>query len=59
MKIRSTLAVGLTAATVLALTACTGGGGTPDAGRSGPIDTSGELSGAMTVDRAYAVPACG
>lgn len=47
MKIRSTLAVGLTAATVLALTACTGGGGTPDAGGSGPIDTSGELSGTI------------
>ncbi|WP_309126891.1 sugar ABC transporter substrate-binding protein [Microbacterium sp.] len=46
MKIRSTLAVGLAAATALALTACTGGaaGGGEDAG---PVDTSGELSGTI------------
>ncbi|MFD5214403.1 ABC transporter substrate-binding protein [Microbacterium sp. NPDC058345] len=46
MKIRSTLALGVAAATALALTGCTGGtaGGGGDAG---PVDTSGELSGTI------------
>lgn len=47
MKIRSTLAVGIATATVLALTACTGGGGAGGDGADGPVDTSAELSGSI------------
>lgn len=46
MKIRSTIAVGIAAATALALAGCTGapaGGG----GDAGAVDTSGELSGTI------------
>ncbi|MCC3267592.1 extracellular solute-binding protein [Arthrobacter gengyunqii] len=46
MKIRSTLAIGVAAATALVLTGCTGG--TAGAGEdAGPVDTSGELSGTI------------
>lgn len=45
MKIPSILAAGVAAAAALALTACTGG--TAATSDSGPIDTSGELSGSI------------
>ena len=45
MKFRSSLALGIVAAAALALTACTGSGGSSSSG--GAIDTSGELSGTI------------
>lgn len=46
MKIRSTLAAGMAAATALVLAGCTGGTAGADTD-AGPVDTSGELSGTI------------